>query len=86
MKHVKHEAQLLKKALEVGEGYAAKRGFKPLDSSISDKYKVECIYRLLVEDKLIQALAKDKEDGPNMKHKLVLWIKRQLPDDHPLLN
>ncbi|MBP7663818.1 MAG: DUF5062 family protein, partial [Shewanella sp.] len=26
-----------------------------------------------------------KEDGPNMKHKLILWITRQLPADHPLL-
>jgi len=38
----------------------------------------------LVHDQLVQPLAKDQEDEPNMKHKLVLWISRTLPDDHPL--
>lgn len=86
MKHQKHEAQLLKLAMEIGVGYAKKRGFDDFGKGISPKDKVECIYRLLVTDKLIQPLAKDKEDGPNMKHKLILWISRQLPEDHELLN
>ncbi|MFA6163417.1 MAG: DUF5062 family protein, partial [Methylobacter sp.] len=51
----------------------------------SAKDKVECIYRLLVKDKLIQPLASDQENGVNMKHKLALWISRQLPKDHILL-
>ncbi|ASJ97959.1 MULTISPECIES: DUF5062 family protein [Shewanella] len=84
MKHGKHDAQLLKLALEIGVGYAKKRGFADFEKGISPKDKVECIYRLLVKDKLIQPLAHDKEDGPNMKHKLILWINRQLPEDHPL--
>ena len=84
MKHGKHDAQLLKLALEIGVGYAKKRGFADFGKGISPKDKVECIYRLLVQDKLIQPLAQDKEDGPNMKHKLILWINRQLPEDHPL--
>lgn len=86
MKQGKHDTQLLKLAMEIGVGYAKKRGFADFDKGISPKDKVECIYRLLVTDKLIQPLAKDKEDGPNMKHKLVLWITRQLPPDHELLN
>lgn len=85
MKPHKNEAQLLKFAMEIGVGYAKKRGFSDFDKGISPKDKVECIYRLLVSDNLIQPLAKDKEDGPNMKHKLILWIVRQLPADHPLL-
>ncbi|MGL5360079.1 MAG: DUF5062 family protein [Shewanella sp.] len=85
MKVAKNEAQLLKFALEIGLGYAKKRGFDEFARGVSPKDKVECIYRLLVTDNLIQPLAKDKEDGPNMKHKLVLWISRQLPADHPLL-
>lgn len=85
MKPHKHEAQLLKLALEIGIGYAKKRGFDDFDKGVSPKDKVECIYRLLVTDNLIQPLAKDKEDGPNMKHKLVLWIIRHLPESHPLL-
>ncbi|ABZ75285.1 hypothetical protein Shal_0710 [Shewanella halifaxensis HAW-EB4] len=86
MKSGKHDAQLLKLALEIGVGYAKKRGFADFGQGISPKDKVECIYRLLVQDNLIQALSKDKEDGPNMKHKLVLWISRQLPPEHELLN
>ncbi|QQX80902.1 DUF5062 family protein [Shewanella sp. KX20019] len=86
MKSGKHDAQLLKLAMEIGVGYAKKRGFDDFGQGISPKDKVECIYRLLVTDKLIQALPKDKEDGPNMKHKLVLWISRQLPENHELLN
>ncbi|WP_300480749.1 DUF5062 family protein [Shewanella sp.] len=85
MKPHKNEAQILKFAMEIGIGYAKKRGYADFDKDISPKDKVECIYRLLVTDNLIQPLAKDKEDGPNMKHKLILWITRQLPADHPLL-
>ena len=86
MKKQKHEPQLIKLAIQIGEGYAVKRGFASFEKGTSEREKVECIYRLLVQDKLIQPLAKDKEDGLNMKHKLVLWITKQLPDDHPLLN
>ncbi|MCU8068796.1 DUF5062 family protein [Shewanella sp. SM32] len=85
MKPHKNEAQILKFAMEIGVGYAKKRGYADFDKGISPKDKVECIYRLLVTDNLIQPLAKDKEDRPNMKHKLILWITRQLPADHPLL-
>jgi hypothetical protein len=49
------------------------------------KLKIECIYRLLVQDRLIQPLAIDQENAVQMKHKLALWITRQLPADHPLL-
>lgn len=86
MKAGKHDTQLLKLAMEIGVGYAHKRGFADFGKGISPKDKVECIYRLLVQDKLIQALAEDKDDGPNRKHKLILWISKQLPKDHALLN
>ncbi|MCH1930612.1 DUF5062 family protein [Shewanella sp. A25] len=85
MKPHKNEAQLFKLAMDIGMGYAKKRGFDEFDKGVSAKDKVECIYRLLVNDNLIQPLAKDKEDGPNMKHKLTLWIIRHLPENHPLL-
>jgi hypothetical protein len=39
---------------------------------------------LLVQDKLIIPLAQDKEDSSAMKHKLALWMEKQLPSDHPL--
>ncbi|MGB1199850.1 MAG: DUF5062 family protein, partial [Thalassotalea sp.] len=49
------------------------------------KEKVEVIYRLLVQDKLVHPLAESEENLLNMKHKLALWIAKQLPSDHPLL-
>lgn len=86
MKKIKNEAQLLKRALNLGERYAAKKGYANFGEGISPKDKVECIYRLLVKDQLLTPLSPDKEDGPNMKHKLVLWIMRTLPKDDPLLS
>jgi hypothetical protein len=85
MTKLKNEAALLKEAIRVGMVYAEKRGVARFDPTDSAKNKIEYIYRLLVHDKLIQPLAKDQENEPGMKHKLALWISRQLPGDHPLL-
>ncbi|MCQ1057832.1 DUF5062 family protein [Photobacterium sp. DNB23_23_1] len=85
MKKNKNDPKLLKKALELGMSFAKKQGFDDLDKSVSSKDKVECVYRLLVEFKQITPLPEDKVDGPNMKHKLILWISRLLPPDHELL-
>ena len=85
MKKIKNESELLKKAIEVGEKYANNRGYKKFSGSDSSKEKIESLYRLLVQDKLIQALAKDQDNQMNMKHKLAIWISKQLPKDHPLL-
>lgn len=85
MKKLKNEAELLREALRVGEIYARKRGVGEFESTDSAHDKITYLYRLLVHDKLIQPLAKDQVNDPNMKHKLALWISRQLPSDHPLL-
>ncbi len=85
MKKLKNEADLLKKAVEIGEKYAVNRGYKGFASTNAAKDKVESLYRLLVNDKLIQPLAVADEDQPHMKHKLALWIAKQLPENHPLL-
>ncbi len=85
MAKLKNETQLLKKAVEVAEKYAKNRGYTEFPPTASANEKVECSYRLLVNDKLITALAPDQETVANMKHKLALWIARQLPKDHPLL-
>ena len=82
----KNEAGLVKKALAVGAVYVQKRGYGQFEATDSHKLKVEYIYRALVEDKLIQPLAKSDISVPNMEHKLALWIARQLPDDHPLVS
>jgi hypothetical protein len=81
----KNEAPLVKKAVEVAEKYAKNRGYTEFPPTASANEKVECSYRLLVSDKLITPLAIGQESIPNMKHKLALWIARQLPKGHPLL-
>ena len=85
MKKLAHEAELVIEALRVGAIYAEKRGMGTFESSDAAKDKVTFIYRVLVLDKLIQPLARGEESDVNMKHKLALWISRQLPVDHPLL-
>lgn len=85
MAKLKNETQLVHKALEVAENYAAQRGYEKFDPTVAQKDKVEVLYRLLVHDKLIQPLPEDQETGPKMRHKLALWISRQLPENHPLL-
>lgn len=85
MKKFKHESKLLKVAISVGENYAKNRGYNGFSATNSANEKVESLYRLLVHDKLIHPLAKDQEDLLHMKHKLALWISKQLPKDHELL-
>lgn len=85
MKKLKNESSLLKAALRVGETYAVNRGFKSFGATDASKQKIEALYRLLVNDKLIHPLPEDKEDLLSMKHKLALWIQKQLPAGHELL-
>ncbi|MCR8924436.1 DUF5062 family protein [Dasania sp. GY-MA-18] len=85
MKKIKNEAELVAEALRVGALYIKKRGVGEFEASDSAKNKVTYLYRLLAHDKLIQPLAKGQDNEPNMRHKLALWISRQLPEDHPLL-
>lgn len=85
MSKMNNEAELLKEALRVGMIYAEKRGVAKFDKNDSAKEKIEYVYRLLAHDKLIQPLAKAQLDIPHMKHKLALWIAKQLPEGHPLL-
>lgn len=85
MKKLKHENELLKQALRVGARYFQARGAGQFDETDHADLKVRAIYLLLVKDKLIQPLATQDENVQNMRHKLALWISRQLPADHELL-
>jgi hypothetical protein len=85
MKKMHNEAELVVEALRVGAIYTKSRGVGEFEATDSAKDKVTFLYRLLVRDKLIQPLARGEDSAPNMKHKLALWIARQLPEDHPLL-
>jgi len=85
VKRLDNEPELVAHALKVGAVYAKKRGVGQFEATDSAKDKVTYLYRLLVHDKLIQPLAKGQETEPQMRHKLALWMARQLPEDHPLL-
>ncbi|WP_111979961.1 DUF5062 family protein [Algibacillus agarilyticus] len=85
MKKMKNESGLLKKALEIGQAYAKNRGYQSFGPTDSAKQKIECIYRLLVNDKMITPLPENQEDLLSMKHKLAVWISKKLPENHPLL-
>jgi hypothetical protein len=84
-KKLKNEAQLLKEALKRGMEYGEKRGVVEFEATDSLNDKIEYVYKLLVHDKVIVPLARGEASQPNMRHKLALWMARQLPSDDPLL-
>ncbi|MCB1670619.1 MAG: DUF5062 family protein [Gammaproteobacteria bacterium] len=86
MKKIRNESELLKEAIRVGSRYFEARGAGKFESTDHVDTKVRAIYLLLVKDSVIQPLAKQDESVQNMKHKLALWIARNLPKDHQLLN
>jgi hypothetical protein len=55
------------------------------EATDSANEKIEYIYRLLVHDKIIQPLPADQVSQKAMRHRLAIWIAKQLPEDHPLL-
>lgn len=83
-KKLKNEAQLLKEAIRIGMLYVEKRGVAKFEATDSQDVKIEYIYKLLVHDQQIQPLAKQDLGLPKMKHKLVMWLYKQLPDNHPM--
>lgn len=85
MKKIKNEAELIKEAIRVGMKYAENRGVAQFDGTDSATEKIEYVYRLLVNDKLIVPLAKDQISQQAMRHKLAIWISKQIPADHPLV-
>jgi len=84
-KKLKNEAELLKEAIRAGVEYGEKRGVVEFEANDSANEKIEYIYRLLVHDQKIQPLAKQDVSQKTMRHKLALWVSKQLPKDHPLL-
>jgi len=84
-KKLKNEAELLKEAISLGVEYAEKRGVVEFEPTDSANEKIEYIYRLLVHDKVIQPLAKPDVSQKTMRHKLAIWVTKQLSKDHPLL-
>ena len=85
MKKLKNENELVKRAIAEGMRYGEERGVVEFEPTDSASEKIEYIYRLLVHDKVIQALPEDQVSQKSMRHKLALWYSKQLPKDHPLL-
>ena len=85
MKKLKNEAALVKEAIIAGVKYAEARGAAVFEATDSASEKILYIYRLLVHDKIIQALPEDQVSQQSMRHKLAIWYSKQLPKDHPLL-
>jgi hypothetical protein len=86
MKKLKNESELLKEAIRVGTRYFEARGAGRFEGTDHADIKVRAIYLLLVKDKVIQPLAKQDETVQNMRHKLAIWMARNLPAGHHLLN
>ena len=85
MKKIKNETELVKEAIRVGGRYFKARGAGQFEETDHIDMKVRAIYLLLVKDGVIQPLAKQDESVQNMKHKLAIWIAKNLPEDHHLL-
>ena len=85
MKKIKNESELLKEAIRVGTRYCEARGAGKFEATDHVDIKVRAIYLLLVKDAVIQALATPDESVLNMRHKLAIWISKNLPADHHLL-
>jgi hypothetical protein len=86
MKKLKHEAELVKEAIRAGVKYGEERGVVEFEPTDSANEKIEYIYRLLVHDKVIQPLPENQVSQKSMRHRLAIWVSKQLPADHPLLN
>ena len=85
MKKIKNESELLKEAIRVGTRYFEARGAGKFETTDHADIKVRAIYLLLVKDGVIQALATPNESILNMRHKLAIWISKNLPAEHHLL-
>ena len=76
MKKLKNEKEWLKKAILAGVKYGEERGVVEFEATDSAKEKVEYIYRLLVNDKVIQGLPEDQVTLKSMQHKLAIWASK----------
>ncbi len=77
MKKLKNEKELVKKAIAAGVRYGEDRGVVEFEATDSADAKIEYIYRLLVHDKVIQAIPEDQISQKAMRHKLAIWASKQ---------
>ena len=84
-KKLKNEKELLKVALGMVLDDAIKRGVVEFEATDSHDLKIEYAYRLLVHDGAISPLPNNQLSLPNIRHRLAMWVRHKLPDDHELL-
>lgn len=84
-KKLKNEKALLKAALDMVMEDAVKRGVVEFEPTDSHDMKLEYAYRLLVHDKAISPLPEAQRTLPNIKHRLAMWVRHELPAGHALL-
>lgn len=77
MKKLKNEKELVKKAIALGVKYGEERGVVEFEPTDSANEKIEYIYRLLVHDKVIQAIPEDQVSQKSLRHKLAIWASKQ---------
>ena len=76
MKKLKNEKELVKKAIAEGVKYGEARGVVEFEATDSASEKIEYIYRLLVHDKIIQAIPQDQISQQSMRHRLAIWASK----------
>lgn len=86
IKKLKYEAELVKVAIATGVKYAESRGATVFEPNDSQAQKILYLYRFFVYDNLIQPLPESHISQRAMRHTLAMWIAKQLPKDHQLLN
>ncbi len=76
MKKLKNEKELVKKAIAAGVKYGEERGVVEFEPTDSASEKIEYIYRLLVHDKVIQAIPQEQISQQSMRHRLAIWASK----------
>lgn len=84
MKKLKNEKELVKEAIHRGMEYGEKIGAVEFEPTDSVNERIEYIYRLLVHQKVIQPMPEEQVSQKSMRHRLAMWVLKQLPKDHAL--
>ena len=76
MKKLKHEKEMIRKAIAEGVKYGEKRGVVEFEPTDSADEKILYIYRLLVHDQVIQPIPEDQVSIKSMRHRLAIWASK----------
>jgi hypothetical protein len=76
MNKLKHEKEMIRKAIVEGVKYGEKRGVVEFEPTDSADEKILYIYRLLVHDKVIQPIPEDQVSIKSMRHRLAIWASK----------